>query len=157
MHVINVAANVNTVAKIYGLASQLNGVIWTCGLYGAYMCHFLNIERGTLRLNSDKPVKSSFGWIKSLCGLAVTYRGRITLVNWYFGHVWLLAPLYITTHTFHYVHAKKNNCSLSGWKVYVKCLKKWVSSMDGRLTSLEFFLAGLYFSISWRAYVYSWD
>jgi hypothetical protein len=29
MHVINVAANVNTVAKIYGLASQLYGVIWT--------------------------------------------------------------------------------------------------------------------------------
>lgn len=69
MHVINVAANVNTVAKIYGLASQLNGVIWTCGLYGAYMCHFLNIERSTLRLNSDKLVKSSFGGIKSFCCL----------------------------------------------------------------------------------------
>lgn len=29
MHVINVAANVNTAAKIYRLASQLYGVIWT--------------------------------------------------------------------------------------------------------------------------------
>lgn len=29
MHVINVAANVNTATKIYRLASQLYGVIWT--------------------------------------------------------------------------------------------------------------------------------
>lgn len=92
MHVINVAANVNTVAKIYGLASQLNGVIWTCGLYGAYMCHFLNIERSTLRLNSDKRVKSSFGGIKSFCSLlAPAYWDRIDSNNWYFQEILLEA------------------------------------------------------------------